>query len=119
MIQILCLAFNCITLLLSSILAHIFVLPAVNHFIQYSSNEQVLPYLTELSILLKNYLFLIVIFWSLSTIYLARRCRDMIPLKQVQLVALHTSATLLLNLGILSVYALAGVLPYLYISAPI
>lgn len=108
---------NVLVLFMFWLLAQVAVTPAHNLLVQYAETGVALPILTDFAIQARSLSAGIPLTWAIITIIFRKRICGEDQSTRSNLLALHSSVSLLLGLVILFFFALAGILPVLKIGA--
>ncbi|MDD2469239.1 MAG: hypothetical protein PHI97_35210 [Desulfobulbus sp.] len=108
---------NVLLLFICWILSLITITPAHNLLVVYSETVVELPILTDLAIRYRPLTVCVPLVWAILTILLVRRLVNCPEAKRNGWIALHLSCSLVLGLGMFTVFILAGILPVLKIGA--
>nr|WP_320011557.1 hypothetical protein [uncultured Desulfobulbus sp.] len=108
---------NVLLLFVCWILSLVAITPVHNLLVVYSENVIELPMLTDLAIRYRALSVCVPLVWAILALFLVRRLTICPEAKRNGWITLHLSCSLVLGLGMLTLFILAGILPVLKIGA--
>jgi hypothetical protein len=112
-------ALNSLIVFLSWLAGFVALSPAFNRFVQYAppGERLPLPILTDFMLSVRMTSLAFPVAWVLGSIFPLMWANRRDQIRRTEIVALHTSLSILAGLLLFLVFVTAGILPYLQISA--